>query len=431
MVCNLRSLAWLVCVGFLFEGAGALAQPAATPPPATQTQPGEARPSVLNAPGRDYPMVDSLGRVTFRIVAPGAQSVVVPLGRRCTLVRDAAGVWTGTTDPLPPGFHYYSVVIDGVSVNDPGTQTFFGVSKWMSAIEIPDPAGDFYQPQDVPHGVVRIHSYHSKIQGALRRAFIYTPPGYDQSPAQRYPVLYLQHGAGEDETGWSNQGRVNLILDNLIAEGKAKPMIIVMENGGGSALFVGGTPGGRPGIGGLGPPGPATNPASSSPTAATPPATAPAAPPRGPGRLFANNRFEQILLTEVIPMVDANYRTLADRDHRAMAGLSMGGGQTLAIGLAHLDVFSAFGVFSGSRGVSDIKTAYNDVFADPKTFNDKVHAFYLSVGTTENSEGARSFHAALDAQGVRHTYYESPGTAHEWQTWRRSLHGFAPLLFQN
>ncbi len=435
MAHDLRSLAWLVCVPFLFGAAGAFAQPAATPPPETRTTPSEARPSVLNAPGRDYPMVDNQGRVMFRIAAPGAQSVVVPLGRRYSLARDAAGVWMGTTDPLPPGFHYYSVVIDGVSVNDPGTQTFFGVSKWMSAVEIPDPAGDFYQAKDVPHGVVRIHPYHSKTQGMLRRAFIYTPPGYDQAAAQRYPVLYLQHGAGEDETGWSNQGRVNLILDNLIAEGKAKPMIIVMDNGGGSALFVGGTPGGRPGIGGLGPPAPTTNPASlnpasTAPAAATPPTTAPAKP-RGPARPFANNPFEQILLTELIPMVDANYRTIADRDHRAMAGLSMGGGQTLAIGLSHLDVFSAFGVFSGSRGVSDIKTAYNDVFADPKAFNDKVHTFYISVGTTEKTDGARSFHAALDAQGVHHTYYESPGTAHEWQTWRRSINGFAPLLFQN
>lgn len=428
MVCNLRSLIWLVCVSFLFEGAYAFAQPATLP---ASTQPGGAKPSALNAPGRDYPMVDGQGRVTFRIVAPGAQTVVVPVGRRFALVRDAAGAWMGTTDPLPPGFHYYSVVIDGVSVNDPGTQTFFGVSKWMSAVEIPDPSGDFYQPKDVPHGIVRIHPYHSKIQDTLRRAFIYTPPGYDQSPAQRYPVLYLQHGAGEDETGWSNQGRVNLILDNLIAAGKAKPMIIVMENGGGSALFIGGTPGGRPGIGGLGVPVPTTAAAGSNPTAATPPTSAPAALPRDPNRMFANNRFEEILLTEVIPMVDANYRTVADRDHRAMAGLSMGGGQTLNIGLAHLDIFSGFGVFSGSRNVSDIKTAYNNVFAEANTFNDKVHVFYLSVGTTESTAGARSFDAALHAQGVRHTYYESSGTAHEWQTWRRSLQGFAPLLFQN
>lgn len=367
---------------------------------APATQPADAKPSALNAPAYPYPMVDSQGRGIFRVHAPNAQSVVVNVGKRVPLTKGENGIWTGTSDPLPVGFHYYSVSIDGASVNDPGTQTFFGSSKWMSAIEIPDPAGDFYQAKDVPHGVIRIHPYYSKIQKATRRAIIYTPPGYDAS-SQRYPVLYLQHGAGEDETGWSAQGRVGFIMDNLLAEGKVKPMIIVMENGGGSALFARG-------------PGVATRPAG-------PPATRP----------FAfNNPFEQILLTEVIPMIDASYRTLADREHRAMAGLSMGGGQTLAIGLTHLDTFSALGVFSGSRGVTDIKTAYNGVFADAEAFNKKVHAFYVSVGTTESMEGARGFHKALDAQGIKHTYYESEGTAHEWQTWRRSFHGFAPLLFQ-
>src|SRR4051812_37963507 len=231
------------------------------------------------------------------------------------------------------------------------------------------------------------------------------------APPDRYPVLYLQHGAGEDETGWYAQGRVNFIMDNLIAEGKARPMIIVMENGGGSALFARGS-------------GPATRPA-------TAPALAGAAPGRsGPGAGMFNNTFGEILLTEVIPMIDANYRTYPDRDHRAMAGLSMGGGQTLMIGLAHLETFSAYGVFSGAGATSDIKTAYNGVFADADSFNKKVKAFYISIGTTENVERARSFHKALDDQGIKHVYFESEGTAHEWQTWRRSFHGFAPLLFQ-
>lgn len=413
-MCRIRMTMALVA-WFLAHGVIASAQPAgAAATTGEGVTPADAKPSVLNAPGQQYPMVDSQGRGIFRIAAPNAQSVVVSLGRR-SLTKDANGVWTGTTDPLPVGFHYYSVLIDGASFNDPGTQTFFGVSKWMSGIEIPDPDGDFYQAKDVPHGTVRIHPYYSKIAGATRRAFVYTPPGYDSDspPSQRYPVLYLQHGAGEDETGWSSQGRVNFILDNLIAEGKAKPMIIVMENGGGSALFAGG---GRPR------------------GAATAPATAPGASGRGgaggpPG--FANNRFEQILLTEVIPMIDANYRTRADRDHRAMAGLSMGGGQTLSIGLTHMETFSTFGVFSGARGMNDVKTAYNGVFADADAFNQKVRAFYISVGTTENAQGARTFHQALEAQGIKHTYYESQGTAHEWQTWRRSMYGFAPLLFQN
>ncbi|HEX2971458.1 MAG TPA: alpha/beta hydrolase-fold protein [Tepidisphaeraceae bacterium] len=397
---------WLLVQASIGLAQGIPAAPAAQPVP-------DAKPSVLNAPGYQYPMIDSQSRAIFRITAPNAQSVAVSIGRRFPLTKDENGVWTGTTDPLPVGFHYYSVLIDGAAFNDPGTQTFFGASKWMSGIDIPDPVGDFYQAKDVPHGMVRIHPYYSKIQNATRRAFIYTPPGYDSSN-QRYPVLYLQHGAGEDETGWSSQGRVNFIMDNLIAEGKAKPMIIVMENGGGSALFVRGLP------------RPATRPAGAAPGAAR---TTPARSGFGGSGTF-NNQFEQILLNEVIPMIDANYRTLADRDHRAMAGLSMGGGQTLSIGLTHLDTFSALGVFSGARGMTDVKTAYNGVFADADAFNKKVHAFYLSVGTTESMEGARAFHNAMEAQGIKHVYYESEGTAHEWQTWRRSFHGFATLLFQ-
>jgi len=409
-------------MSFFAVGGCALGQPAPAPPPTTPpvatptvttspattrpatTQPSpDAKPNPLNAPGYQYPMVDPQGRAYFRIVAPSAQSVVIGVGRRISLTKGADGVWYGTSDPLPVGLHYYNVYVDGTAFNDPSTQSFFGSSKWMSAIDIPDPAGGYYEAKDVPHGVVRIHPYRSKITSATRRAFIYTPPGYDNS-ATRYPVLYLQHGAGEDETGWFAQGRVNFIMDNLIAEGKAKPMIIVMENGGGSALFARGMPTTRPAAGA-------------------------AAPVRG-GPAAMNNPFERVLLDEVIPMVDAGYRTIADREHRAMAGLSMGGGQTLSIGLTHLDTFSALGVFSGARGANDIKTAYNGVFADADVFNKKMQAFYVSIGTTENTQGARSFHTALDAQGIKHTYFESEGTAHEWQTWRRSFHGFAPLLFQ-
>lgn len=391
---------------------------------ATEQSTADFRPAATNAPGYQYPMVDSKGRVMFRFHAPTAQSVVADIvGRKFPLTKGEDGFWSGTTDSLPVGFHYYAIVLDGTRVNDPGAQTYFGVSMWMSGIDVPDPTGGFYEARDVPHGVVRIHPYYSKTQNAVRRAFIYTPPGYDTS-TERYPVLYLQHGAGEDETGWSSQGRVGFIMDNLIAEGKARPMIIVMENGGGSALFANnGTPsGGRSFLMGA----PATAPAGGAPRAGgSPPASRPANRPR-----FNNSQFEQILLKEVIPMVDANYRTQADREHRAMAGLSMGGGQTLAIGLSHLDTFSAFGVFSGAGRVDDIKTGYNGVFANADEFNKRVHAFYVSIGTTENMEGARAFHKALEGHGIRHAYFESEGTAHEWQTWRRSFYGFAPLLFQ-
>lgn len=413
----------------LLSAVGAMAQPAsgnAASDPAT----AGFRPATSNAPGYQFPMVSPDGKVVFRFHAPEAQSVVADIvGRKFPMTRESDGFWSVTTDALPVGFHYYAIVLDGTRVNDPGSQTYFGVSMWMSGLDVPDPTGGFYEARDVPHGMVRIHPYFSKIQNGMRRAFIYTPPGYEGS-TERYPVLYLQHGAGEDETGWSSQGRVGFIMDNLIAEGKARPMIIVMENGGGSALFAAnngpsggnsflmGAPASTPGA----PPRPSGQ--SATPTPPTPPASRPARP------RFNNSQFEQILLKEVIPMVDATYRTIADREHRAMAGLSMGGGQTLGIGLAHLDTFSAFGVFSGAGRVNDIKTGFNGIFANADDFNRRVHAFYVSIGTTESMEGARAFHAALDSQRIRHTYFESEGTAHEWQTWRRSFHGFAPMLFK-
>src|SRR5687767_835985 len=284
---SMTSARMTVALLVLFMSAGSAAFGQAAPAasattPTTQPAP-DARPSPINAPGYQFPMVDPRGRAYFRISAPNAQSVVIGIGRRFALAKGEDGVWSGSSgDPLPVGFHYYNVYVDGAAFNDPNTQSFFGSSKWMSAIDIPDPAGGYYEARDVPHGVVRIHPYHSKIAGATRRAFIYTPPGYDGSTT-RYPVLYLQHGAGEDETGWYAQGRVNFIMDNLIAEGKAKPMIIVMENGGGSALFARGTGTPRP------------------PGAGAPGAGAPGPGRAGPGPGMFNNKFGEILLGEGIP----------------------------------------------------------------------------------------------------------------------------------
>src|SRR5262249_14128075 len=239
------------------------------------------------------------------------------------------GVWTITTEPLVPGFHYYTFVIDGARVSDPNSETFFGVSRMMSGIEVPEKGVDFYDPKDVAHGEVRERWYHSKSTDTWRRCYVYTPPDYDSNSSRRYPVLYLQHGAGEDERGWPTQGHVNFILDNLIAAGKAKPMIIVMDNGGGGAAFAGG-PRGRGGP-----------------------------PPAGRGGLGNFGAFQEILLDELIPMIDSTYRTISDREHRAMAGLSMGGMQTMQIGLGHLDKFAYLGGFSGGgRGAGDIKAAY-------------------------------------------------------------------------
>jgi enterochelin esterase-like enzyme len=351
-----------------------------------------------NVPGAEYPRIDTERRARFRVSAPQAENVELSLGGRDLMTKDQSGVWTITTDPLVGGFHYYSFVIDGVNVADPGSEAYFG-SSWMSSgIEVPEPGVDFYDAKNVPHGEVRVRPYFSKISNAWRQAYIYTPPGYDNSNT-RYPVLYLQHGAGEDERGWTMQGRANFVLDNLIAAGKAKPMIVVMDNGGGSALFVN----------------------RGGPAAA-------GAPAAGRGNV-ASSQFADILVREIIPMVESNYRALTDRANRAIAGLSMGAGQAWQIGTANLDKFAYIGGFSGGA-TGEPETAYNGVMANAKTFNNRVKVLYISIGTEENVQGVRTFHQKLDQRGIKHVYFESPGTAHEWQTWRRSLYGFAPLLFR-
>jgi enterochelin esterase-like enzyme len=369
-----------------------------------------SKPASTNVPRAEYPRVHPDRRVTFRQKAPDAKSVKVQpggadngLGREpYAMERGEDGTWTVTTPPAVPGFHYYWLVVDGVSVNDPGSETFFGYGKPTSGVEVPEEGVDFYDVKDVPHGEVRALWYHSRVTGAPRRAFVYTPPGYDAEPGRHYPVLYLQHGAGEDERGWTAQGRANFVLDNLIAAGKTKPMIVVMDNGY------------------------ATKP--TPPPAPTEGGTRPAAP------RFDFRGFEEVFLNELIPKVDATYRTVADRDHRAMAGLSMGGMQTLQIAPNHLDTFSYIGSFSGPPlGGFDPATSYNEAFKDAAAFNAKVHLLWLGAGTGEERFAAaiKAMHSKLDASGIKHVVFESPGTAHEWQTWRRSLHDFAPRLFRD
>ncbi len=377
---------------------------ASTPAAAQQAEASDFKPASSNVPGAEYPQIDSQRRARFRLSAPRANTVELSLAGRHPMTRGEDGVWALTTGPLVVGFHYYSFVVDGASVADPGSEAYFG-SSWMSSgIEVPDPAGDFYRAKNVPHGEVRVRPYFSKIANAWRQAYIYTPPDYDRNPNARYPVLYLQHGAGEDERGWVMQGRMNFILDNLIADNKAVPMIVVMDNGGGSAVFASR-------VGGAGRGGGA-------------PAGRGAARGAGPAA-----QFGEILLREIAPMVEATYRTRTDRNHRALAGLSMGAGQALQIGLANLDTFASIGGFSGGAS-GDPRTIHNGVMADARAFNARVKVLYISIGTEENVTGARTFHDSLTQHGIRHTYFESEGTAHEWQTWRRSLHGFAPLLFR-
>jgi enterochelin esterase-like enzyme len=363
-------------------------------------------PATSNVPRAEYPRIHRDRRVTFRLKAPDARKVQVQPGGTDNglrkgpfeMTRADDGTWEVTTPPAVPGFHYYWLIVDGVAVNDPASETYFGYGKETSGVEVPEKGVDFYDVKDVPHGQVRALWYHSKVTGSPRRAFVYTPAGYDTSPETRYPVLYLQHGAGEDARGWVTQGRMNFILDNLLAEGKARPMIVVMDTGY----------------------------ATSRDPSATPSKAAPS---------FLDFRgFEEVLIGELIPTVDATYRTLADRDHRAMAGLSMGGMQTLQIGPNHLDTFSYMGIFSGpSLNGFDPKTSSKGAFKDAAAFNQKVHLLWLGAGTGEERFAAliKAMHDSLERAGIKHVTIELPGTAHEWQTWRKSLYDFAPRLFRD
>ena len=370
------------------------------------------KPAPSNQQGKQYPQVNSEGRVKFRIMAPKALSVGVSFRDSSPFAKGEDGAWIGYTRPLDEGFHYYTINIDGAEVPDPNSQFFYGSSRWGSAVEVPAKDADFYALKNVPHGQLREVNYFSKSGNTNRHAFIYTPPGYDRNSRKRYPVLYLQHGAGEDETGWGRQGYAGLIMDNLIAEGKAKPFIIAMEYGGNP--FAGGP---RP-----------TNAAPAAAGATNNPIAGPG------GRAFNFTAFEKALLEDFIPYVDANFRTYADQPHRAMAGLSMGGMQTRGITLAHLDTFSHIGVFSGgSIAVTNI--------TDMAAFKKRVKLVFVGYGSRElgaNRTGGRGFGgdpkentAALKASGINAVFYESADTAHEWQSWRRSLHQFAPLLFKD
>jgi enterochelin esterase family protein len=363
-------------------------------------------------PGSKYPQVNSEHRVRARVRAPQAQNVYLDIGStNYPLTKNDNGVWIGDSAPQDQGFHYYQLQIDGATVPDPGTLYFYGASRWGRGVEVPADDQDFYALKNVPHGQLAQTYYYSKSAKANLHCFIYTPPGYEKNSSKRYPVLYLQHGGGEDETGWGAQGHAGLIMDNLIAEGKTKPFIIVMANSS--------VPGANPGRGAA--PAGGTNGAA-----------------RGPGGFsFDFSAFEKVLVQDLIPFIDANYRTLANQPHRAMAGLSMGGMQTHNITLAHLDMFSNIGLFSGgSVGTNEVTNV--------DAFKKKVKVLFVGYGSREIEPGAvrgggrggvggdpRANTEALKAAGVNAHFYVSPQTAHEWLTWRRCLHEFAPLLFQN
>lgn len=398
------------------------------------------KPSTKNQPLQEYPMVNSQGYAKFRVVAPDAKSVVVSLGLGGTrggtpLAKDTAGVWVGTTaGPLEEGFHYYHLTIDGGVFNDPGTNNYYGSTRWESGIEIPAHDQDIYALKNVPHGKVEQVLFWSPSTNTARRAFVYTPPSYTKDQNTRYPVLYLQHGWGEDETAWSNQGHANLIMDNLIAAGKIKPFIIVMTYGmtneGGfgpgarrpAAGAPGAAPAGAPGARPAAAPGQAPAAAPAARPAGAPgqaPAAAPGARPAGGGMGgMMNNGFEKVLVDELVPYVDANFRTIADQPHRAMAGLSMGGMETHSITLARPEVFGSFGLLSGGQYT-------------PEEIKDKskVKLIFLSCGSFEGPDRIKKAGDDLKAAGFNAVSYISEGTRHEFQTWRRSLYEMAQLLF--
>ena len=365
---------------------------------------GTAHPSPYNMYGAQYPFIEADNRVTFQFNAPGAQKVQVAIANvPYDMAKGDDGVWTYTSEPQDYGYHNYWMIVDGAIVLDPATDGFIGYSHDCNGFEIPDPEGDFYDLKDVPHGNVLIKNYFSKVTEAWRMAFIYLPPGYEQNPSTRYPVLYLQHGGGEDQRVWIEMGRTNIILDNLVAEGKSEPFIVVMET---SAAT-------KPGE------------APPQPRQATAPGQKqgfrggqPAARPRFS---FSFDTYTELMINDLIPFIDSNFRTLRDQGSRAMAGLSMGSMVTTSVALPNLDKFSHIGLFSGG-------TLRPDQISDKS----KVKLVFMSYGSRERgSEGVREAADVLNQAGIKSVSYVSPLTAHEWQSWRRSLREFAQLLFKN
>lgn len=354
----------------------------------------EAESNIYNVPMAEYPKVDNQHRGLFRLFAPKANEVAVDIcGKKYPMQRSDDGMWTVTTDPLVEGFHYYFFNVDGVQVSDPASDSFYGCGRAASGIEIPESeeAAAYYTFQkDIAHGQVRECQYYSQVEGTKRRCYVYTPAEYETNQRAKYPVLYLQHGMGEDERGWHEQGFMANILDNQIAAGKCVPMIVVMDYG--NCGYIHGAR-------------------------------------EGETRDQFGASFGSILLGDIIPYVERTFRVEADRDHRAMAGLSWGGHQTFDIGLTHLDTFSYLGGFSGAIFGLDVSTCYGGVFAQSDTFNKKVHALFLSCGSEENF-GTEKLVEDIRALGCNVHLYVSPGTHHEWLTWRRSLNEFLPLLFR-
>ena len=355
--------------------------------------PADAVTGEYTIPGNDFPKVDSQRRAYFRINAPQAKKVIVDIcSKQYEMQPQGNGVFMAVTDPLPVGFHYYFMNIDGVNFIDPASETFFGTNREAGGLEVPEgPEGDYYRPQQgVPAGCVRSIYYYSNEQKTWRHAMVYTPAEYDQKQGfkKRYPVLYLQHGMGEGETSWTLQGKMQHIMDNAIASGEAVPMIVVMESGDIKA--------------GMG---------------------------RGQSMADYGASFYPVLLNDLIPYIDANFRTKTDRENRAMAGLSWGGHQSFDIVFNNMDKFAWLGTFSGAIFGLDLKTAYNGVFTNADEFNKKIHYMYMNWGS-EDFIKSGDIVKGLQEMGIKVEGKQSEGTAHEFLTWRRGLHEFIPHIFK-
>ena len=351
-------------------------------------------PASTNIRNAKYPQILPDNRVIFRIKAPEAQKVQIDLVKKYDMAKDTGGYWIATTDSVSEGFHYYSLIIDGVAVADPASETFYGMGREASGIEIPFAGGGYYALKDVPHGDIRIKNYFSMVTFSWRQLYIYTPPGYDSNQSAKYPVLYILHGGGEDERGWAMQGKTNLILDNLIAEGKAKPMLVVM-------------PDANIGMGGFNP----------------------------NGIESSLKMFEREMKQSIIPFVEKNYRALTDANNRALAGLSLGGMHTLYTGINNTDMFAYLGVFSSGwiipmmNKLADAQYVYMKNNADK--INNNLKVLWISEGGKEDIayKNGQIMLGRLDELKIKHNYYEYPG-GHTWPVWRNDLYNFAPLLFK-
>lgn len=347
-------------------------------------------PAQTNVRGANYPQIFANQKVLFSMKAPDAKKVQVDLGKKYDMTKDSSGIWTVTTDSISEGFHYYSLIIDDIAVADPASQTFYGMGRMASGIEIPFAGGSYYALRDVPHGDIRIKKYFSKVTNSWRQVYVYTPPGYDINPKESYPVLYMLHGGGEDESGWYSQGKTDLIIDNLIASKKAQPMLVVMPdaNMGGSAFDESGL-----------------------------------------------KKFESELNNNIMPFVENNYRVISDANHRALAGLSMGGIHTLYTGIKHTDQFSYLGVFSSGWIVPNqneiANTQYNFLKNNSSIINNHLKLFWIAMGGKEDIafQNCQLMLAKFDEIKIKYNYSEYPG-GHSWPVWRNNLYNFAQLLFK-